>query len=108
MRAGGGIREGLLTSLARKCFRVDYIRMKCICFFGWHRLGVHFRALNDFSAGLYGSAEHNRTMDDLAGLIANAAKVQLFRSTWVDGYAVPKENKVLHSLLMFVAGTDQC
>ena len=97
--------EGVV-GLARKCFRGHYIRMKCICFFRPLRA---FSCAKRLFGGILRLCGTRSYYGRWGGLIANALKLRrFFRSTWVDGYAVPKENKALRSLLMFVAGTDQC
>ena len=105
-RGSQSINLGQWGGLARKCFRGHYIRMKCICFFRPLRA---FSCAKRLFGGILRLCGTRSYYGRWGGLIANALKLRrFFRSTWVDGYAVPKENKALRSLLMFVAGTDQC
>ena len=87
------------------CQAATQLQWSAFVFFG---LCVHFRALKRLFARIVRLCGTRSDYRRWAVLIANAAQLRLFRSTWVDGYAVPKENNVLRWLLLFVAGTDQC
>ena len=60
-RLVGRCREKVLLASHASASGVITYEWSAFVFFG---LCVHFRALNAFSVGFYGSAEHDRTMDD--------------------------------------------
>ena len=104
-RLVGRCREKVLLASHASASGVITYEWSAFVFFG---LCVHFRALKRLFARIVRLCGTRSDYRRWAVLIANAAQLRLFRSTWVDGYAVPKENNVLRWLLLFVAGTDQC